>query len=533
MSEPEPRPGASSSAAAAGNAAAPPAAATPVKKRPGKRRRTRSHNSSSPSPGRGFFVPGFEAAEADGGGGGCSAKLKQMTLAELMDAAKGVTNMFLAHEIAVDKDFMLQQLKPEESDAQKRVKEIVHRAFWDILEEQLKEEPPVFTQALAVLEEIKEMITGLLLPQHAKLKESIDGRLDLVLIRQQAEAGVLDFDGYARYTLDVMVKLCAPVRDDEIAALQTKTEVVPLFKGILSTLEHMRLDMANFTLQQARPFIVSQSVEYEKTKFREFLATQEDGGLVVTKQWLARHGPPESEIDRKYERLLVQRVLTDAFVSLLEWDEFHALPETLVMDARRILSLRDAAERAAVSTAVILLAFSNVSAYVVPQHSQKLKETMKHHIDVLLEDFYDDVDLLQLLPNVAAQVVKDVNDYLAEQAKLPLPETAVKTLEEQICEMEDPNQRIRDLVQRRILEFCKAAICGSRTAPLQVPPCLTLCQRELGQIAGGFVRLVSYNRAVFGEFYADIIENHVLFRPEADGAAAAAANAGVEKKREA
>jgi hypothetical protein len=45
------------------------------------------------TPGRGFFVPGF-----DNTGGH-----KMMSLHELMDAARGVSNMFLAHEIAVDK----------------------------------------------------------------------------------------------------------------------------------------------------------------------------------------------------------------------------------------------------------------------------------------------------------------------------------------------------------------------------------------------------------------------------------------------
>jgi hypothetical protein len=31
-------------------------------------------------------------------------------------------------------------------------------------------------------------------------------------------------------------------------------------------------------------------------------------------------------------------------------------------------------------------------------------------------------------------------------------------------------------------------------------------------VAGTFVRLVAYNRSVFGDFYSDIIENHVLFK---------------------
>merc|ERR1712184_15370 len=81
-----------------------------TKKKAPKRRRTRSHN-SSPSPGRGFFVPGFENPQNGAGH-------KMMSLNELMDAAKGVTNMYLAHEIAVDKDFMLDKINGEEDQEQ-------------------------------------------------------------------------------------------------------------------------------------------------------------------------------------------------------------------------------------------------------------------------------------------------------------------------------------------------------------------------------------------------------------------------------
>ena len=59
----------------------------------------------------------------------------------------------------------------------------------------------------------------------------------------------------------------------------------------------------------------------------------------------------------RYRKLQHQRVLTESFLELLEWDEFHPLPETLAMDARRIFAVRDQAERTAVSTAVILLTF--------------------------------------------------------------------------------------------------------------------------------------------------------------------------------
>lgn len=49
----------------------------------------------------------------------------------------------------------------------------------------------------------------------------------------------------------------------------------------------------------------------------------------------------------------------------------------------------------------------------------------------------------------------------------------------------------------------------------QVPPGLTICKNDLGAIAGQFLKLVNYNRDVFGEFYNEIIENHCLFKVEA------------------
>lgn len=41
----------------------------------------------------------------------------------------------------------------------KRVKEVVHQAFWDLLAENLKQTPPIFDQALSLLTDIKIVST--------------------------------------------------------------------------------------------------------------------------------------------------------------------------------------------------------------------------------------------------------------------------------------------------------------------------------------------------------------------------------------
>ena len=46
----------------------------------------------------------------------------------------------------------------------------------------------------------------------------------------------------------------------------------------------------------------------------------------------------------------------------------------------------------------------SLAGFVIPMDAQKLKETIKSHLDVLLQDFHDDDDLLKILPNCALQV---------------------------------------------------------------------------------------------------------------------------------
>jgi hypothetical protein len=74
------------------------------------------------------------------------------------------------------------------------VKELMQRAFWDLLADQLAADPPQYTQALALLTEIKGMLYSILLPQHEKLKEKIESILDIDVIQKAIDADCLDFE---------------------------------------------------------------------------------------------------------------------------------------------------------------------------------------------------------------------------------------------------------------------------------------------------------------------------------------------------
>lgn len=83
---------------------------------------------------------------------------KFVSFDEIIKTANGMKNMALAHEIAVDKNFQLQKLEPEDGSFHRRVKEIMHKAFWNLLAKKLAEDPPDYSHALILLTEIKEVI---------------------------------------------------------------------------------------------------------------------------------------------------------------------------------------------------------------------------------------------------------------------------------------------------------------------------------------------------------------------------------------
>lgn len=62
------------------------------------------------------------------------------------------------------------------------------------------------------------------------MKDEINNVLDLDLIAQQSEKGIVDIQGYATYIIDVMSKICTPARDEDIERLKRVEGLVPLLR---------------------------------------------------------------------------------------------------------------------------------------------------------------------------------------------------------------------------------------------------------------------------------------------------------------
>lgn len=470
-----------------------------------KKRRTQT-----PSPHR--YPPAFVNVPA--------SPPKFMSLDQIMAAAEGVRNMALAHEIAVDSNFKLEKLEPPENSIHKKLKEVVHKAFWDAFQSKLDEDPPEFGHAVVLIEEVKENLLALLLPQHVRLKTQICEVLDTELIQQKLQNDAFDIYYYSDYVISIMSKLCSPARDESMAKLREIKDVIPLFKEIFAVLDLMKMDMANFTIQQMRPYLQQQSMEYEKTKFEEFLKTQRESGidgLELTKIWLKksydelRDNAADDEGATSCPILTPASIVNEAYVSLLSWDESQLFPETLVMDQGRFTDCGDKLHSLTLLASVLLVTYSTVGAPIAGL--PKLKEKLKSEIMTIL-DGTEQKDLSSMMTNVAEQVNKNVNEAMSEHGFHIREEKQQMALAGQITSLSSRDHPVYKLMYKRLKDFILQIISKRHSGPLKVPPGFSVVENELGQVCGQFLRLISHNRATFGSYYTDIANDLLQIRTE-------------------
>jgi len=159
--------------------------------------------------------------------------------------------------------------------------------------------------------------------------------------------------------------------------------------------------------------------------------------------------------------------------------------------------------------------------------------SLKEHIAVVLGNAKTDQELDSVVPNVASQVVQDISKALKNQDYAELTDEAAQLIISQINELRHSDNRVRLIIRKlldyspvfwivnflvlnvsfnfvdsRLMEFLRQVISSEVAKPTQIPAGLSLFKTEIAGIAGRFARLVSHNRAVFAEHYANILKEY-------------------------
>ncbi|KAG7493657.1 hypothetical protein JOB18_014142 [Solea senegalensis] len=443
------------------------------------------------------------------------------SLSSLMELGNCVSNLSLAHEIIVNSDLCFTPRMPRTDSLEGRVTQIVHRAFWDSLQEQLNSHPPNYTHAVILLQEVKTMLQSLLLPGHVRLRSQLDEVLDMDLINQEVNHGILDLHRLAEYITNTMGSLCAPVRDAEVRALRELKEPVELLRNIFRVLELMKTDMVNFTIQSLRPHLLQQAVNYERVKFQQILDKQPDF-LDKTTAWLEGAVAEEASVIRAQcdssapeSRGLVSAtaVLNRAYMRLINCDpQDENYPETALMDRSRLDALCQRLRMLVVEASVLLLTNAQCgdAVFSLQGFVGKLRQT----IAAVLEGSHTrEAGLKGALLGLGETVLQQVKGALSSRGEAALPLQRQDLLRGQISDLWKHNNTVRTLIGERVEGFLRATLQGgSAKGSVQLAGPLRLVSTELTELGTAFGRIVHFNRSVFGPFYAPILRK-LMFSP--------------------
>lgn len=103
----------------------------------------------------------------------------------------------------------------------------------------------------------------------------------------------------------------------------------------------------------------------------------------------------------------------------------------------------------------------------------------------------------------------EIRKHFDSQSEINYNPSQKEALKNQILDLSNTTNRVRQLVQRRILEFVESVFTSNTASPVQMPKGLTILQKNLSSLAGQFMRIASHNRAVYGNYYVDIITKFI------------------------
>ncbi|XP_072237780.1 T-complex protein 11-like protein 2 [Leuresthes tenuis] len=446
------------------------------------------------------------------------------SLSSLMELENCVSNLSLAHEIVVNRDFSFKPRSPPTDSLEGRVTEIVHQAFWASLQEQLSSDPPNYDHAVVLLQEVKTLLLSLLLPGHVRMRSQLEEVLDMELIRQQVDHGALDLHRLAGFIIDTMASLCAPVRDPEVRALRDLQDPVELLRAIFHVLGLMKTDMVNFTIQSLRPHLLQQAAQYERAKFQQILE-KHPASLDYTTAWLQAAASEEasaftaqSDCPGPDSRgLSATAVLNRAYARLLRWDpQDEKYPETVLMDRARLDALSQRLQVLVLEASVLLVSSAQFRGTILSL--QGFVGKLRQSITALLEGSHTrEADLKRALLGLGETVLKQVTEAVRNQGGGALPQESQDLLRGQISDLWKQNNPVRVLIGERVRDSLLAMLQGSpakRSLELAFP--LGLVSAELAELGTTFGQIVHFNRTVFGPFYAPILRKLLLPTGEAE-----------------
>ncbi|KAJ1562376.1 hypothetical protein HK405_012848 [Cladochytrium tenue] len=330
--------------------------------------------------------------------------ITRYTLREL-DMDEILSSVQLRHDLFFDPNLQFKPNTDGERGDQRRQKTT---SYWAQVESEAQ--LGVTYRLPLLLFELRCIILELL-PYSEAVKEELEANLDIRHIAQQIKHNVLNASALIKYLSGLLKANCAPARDalvDSMLASAESGKFVESLRICFELMELMKLDYANHQLLRLRPYVVENAVEFEWNWFRE-----EDSPALVEASQSGTAGPATAQ-----------------------------LPETLKMDANRLLTFRNDWQDITIM-ATLLILFRQASG---PRCQPAQMTEMKSTLWVLLND--GDTSLSHIVLEMARAAGRVRGSAFAEAEVSTLGGLVERTLA--------PESRLYTVVSARVGEHLRA-----------------------------------------------------------------------------
>lgn len=272
-------------------------------------------------------------------------------------------NRIVVHELAINKEY---QVPTEEYKAeQAQFTGPFHQHMREVLEgadEQIR-----FDLFLSATERIKVKLQRLLKPGNS-MHKLIGEVLDPEIARRQFTMGSFSYESFFSAMANLLPKLCAPFRDEELKELISKKlrdgHFLDRLEALNDFIDVMLCDYANYLLGVAAPQLLLASAQYETARFKKDL---ENGGTLVAAEtaWKAARDKVVAETQRRDPEGInhpksrpsaskfYAQMLVNIFTQPLPIKP-ESVPEMLQLDLKRIESVSLMVQRIITVGAVLL-----------------------------------------------------------------------------------------------------------------------------------------------------------------------------------
>jgi len=283
-----------------------------------------------------------------------------------------------------------------------------------------------------------------------------------------------------------MRQLCAPVRDEDVSGIHglqgvdDAETIVLRVRRIAEVLSLMALDSANFHLTVARPGLISQAIQYERTKFAEDIAAG-TVSLHQTTKWI-EDAATAFRAENSNIRPTANQIWRRAFVDLLF--STNEPPETFGFDGDRITELRTRLRDTVTLAALVLIS----KTFTAGNTSRPLDwSTLSRRLAILQADSAE---------NILAEIERFISSTQIKRDLLLSMVRRIKT---------DARDPFVVLLERRVKSVLATVLMGGEVGSLAGVG-LGEVEGELKGITGKVGGLGKVNWGCYREWYESIVK---------------------------